>query len=94
MGEKWSEFNKDRDGKDPIRHNHLLRHIKALGNRCVKIRNDDGTIRYWEIPFELILHYAETHDIGDIDRMREFAARDTDITLKIINSKQKKSDDD
>jgi len=93
MRDKWLEFDKDRDRK--ITHNDLKRHIQAISSRSgsVQIRTGESKSRYWEIPFNLILHYAETHDIGDTDRMREFAARDTDITQKIINSTQKKSDD-
>lgn len=90
MKERWSEFS---GGKDPLEHSHLLRHMKALSSRqkAVKVWTDAGSARYWVIPIELMLEYAETHDIGDIDRIKEFAQRDTEITLKILGSKQSNS---
>jgi hypothetical protein len=93
MNAAWSVFSGD---KNPLAHSHLLRHVKALSSRsnAVKVWTDEGSARYWVIPLDRIILYAETHDIGDIDRILEFAERDTDLTQKVLNSKQMKKDND
>jgi hypothetical protein len=86
MKQFWNEFSGDANSSIP--HAHLLRHIKALATRNVKVRVNDASVRYWEIPADLILLYAETHDIGDVDRIRSFANRNTEITSAMAKSKQ------
>jgi len=92
MKERFTEFSGQQGGD--IEHSHLLRHIKAMSSRtsAVKVWTKGGSARYWVIPVELILLYASTHDIGDTDRIEEFAARDTDITRKILKHQEKDQD--
>lgn len=73
-------------------HSHLVTHLTALSdqNKAIKVRlHDKASKRYWPISIELILDYAEKHDLGDTDRIKENADQkiDKSITDKIVNSK-------
>ena len=86
MKDNWKEFCSDRDSLD---HSHLLRHIKSLSHqeKTIVVRCNDALVRYWAIPISRILSYAESHDIGDIERIRKNSERDTKTTSRIIQSK-------
>jgi hypothetical protein len=86
MKDNWKEFCSDRYSLD---HSHLLRHNKALSHQAnsIAVKIGDSVVRYWAIPISRILSYAESHDIGDLERIRKHAERDTKITNSIVNSK-------
>ncbi len=65
----------------------LLEHISAVASSSVQVRTGNVKARYQAIPVEKMIEYADTFDIGDVDRIREHASRETDITRKIIESK-------
>ncbi len=85
MQEQWGDDN------STIPHHHLLRHLKSLSPRtkATQIRVGDQLVRYWLIPIELVIDYASSNDIGDIERIKEFSLRETDITGKVLRSNQK-----
>ena len=85
--ERWGEYA---DENETIKHSHLLRHIKAIASQSttLKIRIGDTTIRYWAIDIDRVVLYAETHDIGDVDRIKKFASKDTELTRKVLSSSQ------
>lgn len=85
--DRWSEFSSN---KDVLPHSHLLRHLKSLSplDHAVQIRVGDKVIRYWIIPIELVLFYADSHDIGDISTIKANASNTTDITDRLTSNKQ------
>lgn len=83
MKDRWKAFTQDIEGID---HSHLLRHIKAIATRSKRVRSGGSNVRYWIIPEKLVLLYAETHDIGDIDRIKIHFNRETDLTLRIVKN--------
>ena len=90
---RWSEFSSN---KDILTHSHLLRHLKSLSPLdaaiSVKVSSKSSlVVRYWVIPIDLILSYADSHDIGDIEAIRRHAEDTTDTTNALINSKHAKA---
>jgi hypothetical protein len=90
MKDNWGEFSQDK--KDSLDHSHLLRHLKSLSHQegTIVVRVGDALVRYWAIPISLILSYAESYDIGDIERIKKHAERDREVTKRIVNSKNYK----
>jgi hypothetical protein len=89
MKDNWKEFCGDRYSLD---HSHLLRHLKALSHQenSIQVKVGDSVVRYWAISGDRMLSYAESHDIGDIERIRKNAARDQKMTRAVISSKHYK----
>jgi hypothetical protein len=83
---RWEEFSTN---KDVLTHSHLLRHLKSLSplDSAIQVRVGGSVVRYWVIPIDIILTYADSHDIGDLDRIRAHAAETSDTTNSLINSK-------
>jgi hypothetical protein len=90
MKDNWTEFSQDQ--KDSVDHSHLLRHLKSMSHQecTIVVRVGNTLIRYWAIPIGLIQSYAESYDIGDLERIQANAERDKDVTRSIINSKNYK----
>ena len=83
---RWDEYSTNKDG---LTHSHLIKHLKSLSplDASIQIRVGEKIVRYWVIPIDLILSYADSHDIGDMDTIRALAQSSTDITTSIINNK-------
>ncbi len=92
MKDNWKEFSLDRHSV--VEHSHLMRHLKTLSHQSDTIQvstanmksETRSNLRYWAIPVELILTYARSHDIGDIERIAAHGKRETEITRKIVNA--------
>jgi hypothetical protein len=90
MKDNWAEFSFD--NRDSLDHSHVLRHLKAMSHQegTIKVRVGGTTVRYWAIPIDLVLSYAESYDIGDLEEIKENSERETEITKNIIQSKNYK----
>lgn len=91
MKDNWKVFFPGT--KEAIDHSHVLRHLKSLSHQqaSVLVKVGSTTIRYWPIDIDRIISYAESHDIGDIERIKKNAERETKLTVSIINSKNYKA---
>jgi hypothetical protein len=89
--DRWTDFSPTKTvNKDSLPHSHLLRHLKSLSplEAAIKIRVGEKTVNYWPIPIELIISYARSHDIGDVETIIHLAQQSTTTTSTIANHKK------